>query len=87
MKIREKDCGDLDEITQKKHDEAKDGYEKARQAVWDSKDPHEPMSKKTSKADRLRKLVSSMEKELAESMEEKARGESGAVPGANRHDY
>ena len=60
---------------QQSHDEAKEEFEKARQAVWDSKDPHEQMSKKTAKADRLNRLVATLEGELLEQMQEKAAAE------------
>ena len=63
---------------QQKHDEAKDEFERARKAVWDSKDPHEQMSNKTAKADRLRKQVTTWEKELADSLEEKEAAEAKA---------
>ena len=70
--------GEADETTQAGHDHAKTLFEQARQAVWDSKDPHEQMSKKTSKSDRLHRKVTTMERELKEHMEEKQVAEKKA---------
>ena len=70
--------GETDDEAQAGHDRAKDLFEKARQAWWDSKDPHEQMSKKSSKSDRLHRKVVSMEKEVAEHMEEKLLAEQKA---------
>ena len=70
--------GETDDEAQAGHDRAKDLFEKARQAVWDSKDPHEQMTKKSLKSDRLHRKVVSMEKEVAEHMEEKLAAEQKA---------
>ena len=75
-----KEGGDAEEITfvQQRHDDAKVEYEKAQTAVWDSQDPHEQMSKKTGKADRVRKQVVAEEKSLAAIMQEQADAEAKA---------
>jgi hypothetical protein len=67
-----------DPTTQRSHDLAKELFEKARQAWWDSQDPHEQMSKKTAKADRLNRHVATMEGELSEHMLAKAAAEKQA---------
>lgn len=64
-----------DLTTQASHDLAKQQFEKARQAWWDAKDPHEQMSKKSAKADRLHRQVATMEGELSAHMLAKAAAE------------
>ena len=78
-KLRElKKEEEADAATQEGHDRAKDLFEKARQAVWDGKDPHEQMSKKSTKSERLARKVISLEQELKGHMEDKLAAEQKA---------
>ena len=76
-KLKERE-GMPDQTTQASHDLAKQQFEKARQVWWDVKDPHEQMSKKSAKADRLHRHVATMEGELSAHMLAKAAAEKEA---------
>ena len=69
---------ETDSTVQEGHDRAKDLFEKARKAVWDEQDPHEQMSKKSTKSDRLNRKVTTLERELQEQMVEKQAAEAKA---------
>ena len=73
LKDKDRKKGDaVDPRVQSSHDAAKECYEKARQAVLDHQDPHEQISKKSAKADRLHRHIGVLEKDLQVEMGNKA---------------